>query len=287
MIIKIRLLPHEFYFNAFLLLMAVLLTTRGEIRLGLFYVALLGVKACLLLWNNRRPGRLSETMRLLFYPVTMNLVFAHLRWAVPAVHPGLEDARLCAVDQWILGGQIGFLIEPWVRLPVTEIMTACYMVFFPYLIFSLIWYLAGPLERAKSFYAGLFTIYGWGFLGYTLMPARGPYVFLADQFTVNLQGPLTHWFAQIVPLGTNGVDVFPSLHCAVSLYILLYDFCHKKWRFWGYLIPCVGLWLSTLYLRYHYFIDVLCGFALAGTVFLATQYWERKGEFHGSYTGVY
>jgi membrane-associated phospholipid phosphatase len=29
------------------------------------------------------------------------------------------------------------------------------------------------------------------------------------------------------------------------------------------LLPIVGLWAATLYLRYHYLVDVLCGFALA------------------------
>jgi membrane-associated phospholipid phosphatase len=74
---------------------------------------------------------------------------------------------------------------------------------------------------------------------------------------------ITHWNAQLVRMGTNGVDVFPSLHCAASLYLLLFDYRHDRRRFWGYLVPCVGLWLSTIYLRYHYLIDDFAGFALA------------------------
>ena len=59
------------------------------------------------------------------------------------------------------------------------------------------------------------------------------------------------------------MDCFPSLHCAVSSYILFFDRRHRRWRFWLYLVPCVGLWVSTLYLRYHYFVDLVAGFALS------------------------
>jgi membrane-associated phospholipid phosphatase len=34
-------------------------------------------------------------------------------------------------------------------------------------------------------------------------------------------------------------------------------------RFWFCLLPCVGIWISTIYLRYHYFVDVLAGTAVA------------------------
>jgi membrane-associated phospholipid phosphatase len=29
------------------------------------------------------------------------------------------------------------------------------------------------------------------------------------------------------------------------------------------ILPCLGLWIATIYLRYHYLTDVLCGFLLA------------------------
>jgi membrane-associated phospholipid phosphatase len=73
------------------------------------------------------------------------------------------------------------------------------------------------------------------------------------------------------------VDVFPSLHCANSLYILLSDYEHKRWRFWAYLVPCVGLWASTLYLRYHYFIDVLCGLVLGWLAWMMANRMGRQG----------
>jgi membrane-associated phospholipid phosphatase len=59
------------------------------------------------------------------------------------------------------------------------------------------------------------------------------------------------------------VDVFPSVHLAATLYLLLFDWRHGRRRFWVYLLPCVVLWWSTMYLRFHYFVDLLAGVAVA------------------------
>jgi membrane-associated phospholipid phosphatase len=126
----------------------------------------------------------------------------------------------------------------------------------------------------KKFVVGLFSIYGLGFIGYSLMPAVGPCRAMAEQFTVPLTGWwVTKWNAAIVARGSNGVDVFPSLHCAVSSFFLFFDRRHRPWRFKLYLVPCVGLWFSTIYLRYHYLIDVICGFGLAAfALWLSARY---------------
>src|ERR1043166_832412 len=102
-------------------------------------------------------------------------------------------------------------------------------------------------------------------MGYSFVPAAGPCHAMADQFTVPLHGWwITRLNDRLVSFGSNGVDVFPSLHCAVSAFFLFFHRQHRPWRFWLYLVPCVGLWVSTIYLRYHYAIDLVCGFALAG-----------------------
>ena len=98
-----------------------------------------------------------------------------------------------------------------------------------------------------------------------------------DRVTNSLNTLSGGWFtalhAQVVQFGSNGFDVFPSLHCAVILYLLLFDRQHQPWRFKLLLLPCAGLCFSTLYLRYHYFIDLPCGLALgAFSLWLANRY---------------
>ena len=117
----------------------------------------------------------------------------------------------------------------------------------------------------RRFCTGLYTVYAAGLIGYVAMPAAGPYVAMADRFQRPLEGgALTRVHHAIVVRGTNGVDVFPSLHCAVTCFLLFFDRRHSPRRFSWLVAPVVVLWCSTIYLRYHYFVDVAAGFALAG-----------------------
>src|SRR5204863_7555967 len=58
-------------------------------------------------------------------------------------------------------------------------------------------------------------------------------------------------------------DVFPSLHVAISSIVLYYAW--RRGRIWfGVALPLVlANWLSTLYLRYHYLVDVMAGWITA------------------------
>ncbi len=271
-----RLLPHEIFFGLFL--------TVTWIRLGialgflgadaLLYLGLIAVNVLAIWFCRLKDSTMRWRVGLLFYPVAMNIIFVHLKTAIPKIHPDKFDSLLQRVDSLGIGTNLSLRLQPLVHPALTELFSFCYLLFFLYLFFSLIYYFCGDVELLKKFVIGLFTIYGIGFLGYSLVPAAGPCHAMADQFTVPLQGGwITKWNAAVVAQGSNGVDVFPSLHCAISSFFLFFDRRHRPWRFRLYLIPCVGLWISTIYLRYHYLIDVICGFALAAfALWLAKRY---------------
>ena len=83
---------------------------------------------------------------------------------------------------------------------------------------------------------------------------------------------------ELLPVDSRAA--FPSLHAAVSLVALVY-----AWRYlrpWFYvLLPFVlGLWVSTIYLRHHYTVDLLAGWMLApAALALAPRldaWWARR-----------
>jgi membrane-associated phospholipid phosphatase len=275
-----RLLPHEILFGLFLVVMALrLVPAVGPWSTdSLVFIALIALNVALIVFAERRPGTAAWKARLLFYPMAMNIVFQQLRTAIPAVHPGKADALLREIDLHLVGGNLSLALEPWVQPLATEALSLCYLLFFPYLAFSIVFYFFfAELEVLKKFFAGLFSLYGIGFLGYSLVPAGGPYLAMSGEFTVPLAGwRFTEWNQAIVAMGSNGVDVFPSLHCAVSAFLLGFDYRHRRWRFWAYLVPALGLWISTIYLRYHYFIDVVAGFALAVLALAIAGRFARK-----------
>jgi membrane-associated phospholipid phosphatase len=70
-------------------------------------------------------------------------------------------------------------------------------------------------------------------------------------------------------------DVFPSMHVAISFVVWLYAYRSSKKLFWILSPLILSLWFSTVYLRYHYLVDVLAGLVLA-----PISYWLANGLFH-------
>ncbi|MEI7909134.1 MAG: phosphatase PAP2 family protein [Verrucomicrobiota bacterium] len=278
-IFKTKLLPHEGFFGLFLLVtwLRLVLAVGPLDRDAVFFLGVLLANIGVIGWCWRRETTLRWQVRLWFYPVAMNAVFPLMGSAVLKIAAHKCDALLASLDRGLFGmtlsGRAGLLATPL----LTEVLSFCYLLFFPYLFVSWFYYANRGLPLLRKLMVGMFTIYGIGFLGYSWVPAGGPHLALADEFTVPLSGwAITRFNAYVVANGSNGVDVFPSLHCAISCFLLCFDRQHARWRYRLYLVPCCGLWLATIYLRYHYFADVAAGFALAGFALWVANRWERS-----------
>lgn len=223
----------------------------------------------------RRPSATTWRLRLGVFLLTMNAAYFLLGPTAAALGLALRDDGLRAVDAMLFGGALPVAIDAWKHPAATELLSASYLVLYPYILLSCARrLLAVPhdLAAAQRFHAGFFTLYALGFLGYLLVPAQGAWLAAPHDFTTALNGgPLTRLNDAIVRAGTNRVDVFPSLHVAASAFMLGFDWMHERSRFRRWLIPVLLLWVSTIYLRYHYGIDVLAGFALAAAALLVAR----------------
>jgi len=169
-------LPHEIFFGLFLLITWTRLSFAEGI-LGpnaLLYLALIALNIGAIWYSRSRDTRTSWRVGLLFYPVAMNVVFTNMKVAIPKIHPAKMDSLLEAVDAHIVGTNLSLRLQPLTHPLLTEVFSACYFLFFVYLLFSLIYYFVGDIELLKRFVIGLFTIYGIGFIGYSFAPASGP-----------------------------------------------------------------------------------------------------------------
>ena len=260
-------LPHEWIFGAFLLLTGLrLFATGGAARdwslvfLGCWLASLL-----LVVWVERNPAPWRWRVRLLFYPAAMGISFYAMGAAVPLLGNPKVDWLLLEWDRALVGQTPAVAWEMWLRPWAEDLAMAGYLFFFYYLIAGPGHYCLRDLRLFRKCMVGLFTLYGLAFMSYTVLPAGGPHRYLT--FATSLHGPLLlDWALRPVNQGSNCLDVFPSVHVAASLYLLLFDWQHWRRRFWWFLGPCLILWFSALYLRFHYLVDVLASVpvALAG-----------------------
>lgn len=257
-------LPHEWAFGGMLLLLFIRLAWHDG-PTGAYALLFLGYfLVCLSLswWCSRNPLPLRWRVRLTAYFSLMGLVFYSLPAVVRLLQVPGADPLLQSIDGQLLGRPAADYFSGLQSPLVTDAMVLAYLFFFYYLLSGPAHYCFNDLPRFRQCIIGLFSIYAVGLLSYSLLPAGGPH--LALQFDAPLAlGPISRLMLPLIDGGSNGIDVFPSIHAAVPAYLLGFDALYHRRRFRRVVLPCVLLWLSTVYLRYHYLTDLAAGFALA------------------------
>jgi membrane-associated phospholipid phosphatase len=121
------------------------------------------------------------------------------------------------------------------------------------------------------------------FLGYFLVPARGPR-FLLDHLQTR---PLEGWWAFPVLREAldwlEGIhyDCFPSGHTAVTVLAWWSSRRLSRGLFWTYSAYTICMVFSTVYLRYHYAIDTVAGAVVAVALLVATPHLYGPRQPHG------
>ena len=176
------------------------------------------------------------------------------------------DPWLIQIDLFIFGVHPTVWIEQWVIPWFTDIMSFCYVsYYFLPLIFVVTLYLQ---DRMLDFDESIFVLafgYYVSFIGYILFPAIGPRYTLAHLQSVPLEGSLLTDLVRDVlnAIEHNKRDCMPSGHTQIVLIVLYLAHRYERFIFYLFLPIICGLILSTVYLRYHYVIDLFAGASIA------------------------
>ena len=193
-----------------------------------------------------------------------------------------RDAMLMAWDQKLFGCQPSVALQRIVRPKLTAWMEFTY--FFHVLnipIVACFLYLRRTRARFREMMCGAVVVTFAGLVGYVLVPAIGPMYTLAGEFTVPLNQPIEVFSRQAAFMDFARIqrDCFPSLHVGLSFLVWLYAWRNSKRLFWILSPLVLSLWFSTVYLRYHYLVDVLAGLVLAPLCYLVSNWmFKRCGE---------
>lgn len=199
---------------------------------------------------------------------------------IPRIRTGL-DRQLAALDFAIWHANPTVWLERIQSPALTEAVQWLYSLFIPavLLIAALLW----RQRRFEEFrrYAFLISLgYLVSYLGYLLVPARGPRFLLAHLQNVPLQGL---WLCDTLRAGLDRLesahyDCFPSGHTELTM---------LAW--WGsrqvsealgsvYFAYTLAIIFATVYLRYHYTVDVMAGVVAGASLILTTPYLYRLLE---------
>lgn len=266
-----------------LLLLAV---TVAVVRLETVGAGLLGVHVLLLaffataswLFTRYKQSPVVGYLRPLVTVCVVFTLYTTLGKLGFAAMPYLADGFLSHADQWLLGFDPSLAIQPLQSPGRVEFFSFVYGAFIPYIYLSLLLNCLGraPGER-DVFLTGWVLTYAISFLGYLFLPAHGPVVYHAADYDVALQGGMFYRAVLAgVEAGGGPHGAFPSLHIGCSVYFCLFDLKSNRLRGLTYLPIVLLIYVSTVFLRYHYVVDLIAGTIIASSCIWLTRR-ARKG----------
>jgi membrane-associated phospholipid phosphatase len=235
--------------------------------------------------------------------------FEEIYFLAGPIHHGRDyDPLLIAIDHAL------FKVHPtqWLAQFASPFLTEVSQI--AYSLFYVLFIVAGvELYRKQDLsqfrYFRFAAVYGFfiSYIGYFFLPAVGPRFTLHDFSKINIElpgmvlTPYLRWFINIgesIPEGASNAiaqacaqrDVFPSGHTMMTLITIILAYRFRLRVRYGILATGLLLIFATVYLRYHYFIDIVAGVFLALLCLLTSNriyalFQNNKQESNGGAPG--
>jgi membrane-associated phospholipid phosphatase len=274
-------------FSLFLILLNIIFHGLLEYwwELVLYNIGLIIVVFVIAYYDTNRDSSFWRQLHFWYLVPLIFLMFKEMYLLVYPIRQVDYDQVLIQIDRWIFG------FDPTVELYkiasplLTEILQIVYGTFFflP-VILGLELILNNRNEELK--YETFIIVYGFflSYIGYLLVPAIGPRFTLHEFSNINTELPglfLTNFLREVVNAGESipaGLpnpatvvqrDVFPSGHTQMTLLVMYLSVKFKVKMRYFFLVVGSLLIFSTVYLRYHYVIDLI-----GGVVFMLLTLWS-------------
>jgi membrane-associated phospholipid phosphatase len=276
--------PADFVTIVFLLFLSalnVIFHARVEEWLVLTIINILIIVAVMLLARGaeKKKTRLLIGLHRWYCYLIIILIFKEIYRMIHPIHPTDYDQLLITLDRWIFGVNPTQWVGQFAHPLLTEILQIAY---FSYYILFIV--LGVELYRRYAIQdfdkAAFMIVYGFylSYLGYFALPGVGPRFTLHSFFSLETDLPglwLTPILRGIINAGEsipqshidaiNVVqrDVFPSGHTQLTIIVMTLGFRYRTKARWLLLVLGSMLIVATVYLRYHYVVDLIAGALLA------------------------
>jgi membrane-associated phospholipid phosphatase len=210
-------------------------------------------------------ARRSQRVRLVhdFFPVPVTIaIFELLGPVIPAVNPARWDTTFAALDARLFGrlpsawfGALGR--PPW----LTDVASVAYVTYYLLPVVVGVALYARDCDAFRGFAFAVVATFLVSYAGYLLFPTLGPRTLDDSVLGGGAVASAVRTFVRAVE--GNPLDAFPSGHTAIALVSVGWGWClFPRWRA-PLALVLGGIVFSTVYLSYHYVIDVVAGAALA------------------------
>jgi len=176
-----------------------------------------------------------------------------------------NDQAVLDLEQHLFGGQPTIWMQRIMSPGLTEWLLFCYVFYVPIypILSAIIYYKHGEKEMEDYlFYLGLAVVLSG--IGFMFSRVAGPMHKIGPLYSVPLRG---YVFTAIGEYIRSHVHMpggaFPSIHCAAASIMWWMAYRYSRDSFYVLAPVILSLYISTVYGRYHYLVDVIGGIIVA------------------------
>jgi membrane-associated phospholipid phosphatase len=227
-----------------------------------------------------QPYLLGRGMPL--FLVVTYLYYQFKSWT-PLINARQYDAFYQRTDDvlWFIRDNI-IRSREWVTAHIATNIDPVYYLMFLLMFMAafLVYGIFGTALQQRRLILGLYMALLIGGVGYWVAPAAGPFIYrsLAGEGLANTQRVMLEQYqytrdTKIFPDGYFGaaLGAMPSMHFAFAIFFLLFTLRTKRWLSWLYVVILAWFFVDSVYLGWHYLIDILGGAIVAVASFYLTQ----------------
>jgi membrane-associated phospholipid phosphatase len=191
--------------------------------------------------------------------------------------PQWLDPELIRWETTTFGVNPNLWMDRVTSVPMNEWMAFAYVVYVPLL--PLLGFIAYWKGKERGLHEYMFTLamaYMLCDFGFSIYPVAGPMIGMPGQWLASIDGVFFTHASEFMRHNLHYPGgCLPSPHCAAGSVVLVAAW--RRWRPLGWvLIPItLSIYLSTVYLRFHYLTDVWTGILVAVVVFAVAPGMER------------
>jgi membrane-associated phospholipid phosphatase len=229
--------------------------------------------------NRLDESKFTSVLKILRYWYGVGailIIFKQVYIIIYSLKPADWDPLFIQLDFFLFGVNPTQWAYQFEHPVLTEFLQIVYIYYYPMIaVIGLQLYLRHRYKEFKFTIFILFFSFCLSYLLYFFFPANGPRFHLHEFSTINIELPgliLTDYIRAFINMGESippGVpnpqdyvqrDAMPSLH-TISAFLIMYlswKFHMKSFRYF-YLPYFICMVVATVYLRYHYVVDIIGG----------------------------
>jgi membrane-associated phospholipid phosphatase len=254
-----------------------------------FATVLFGYIAMIRMLDRANAGPMVRSIfRTVAFCICFPYMFLNLAHVNEFINPFRAELKLMAIDRALFGTNPVAYLQYFLKPGLVDLLQVSYVSYYFIYLIPTVMLVSRDFQSFNRYLASVSLVFTLTFVIYMLVPARSPYIIAGmpeyrDLIGLTIPvsgGVIGNTIRQFLHNFTSfRFDCFPSGHAAGAALVLITMARWNRLGAWLVAPLCAAVIAATIYLQYHYVIDIFAGIALAVFASFLGEYLVKRTPF--------